>query len=131
MTGGVVQGGEVLGALSVGTRNQLATLIRLTIADQLRTAIVLDDHLVHTDPTRLGWFRDVLMKTALRAQVIVLTCRPEDYLSKDQFPMGTVTRDVAGGAMRAIDVGAAIKRWDTAPQLVQAGEVNTSTLRAT
>jgi len=41
---------------------QLATLIRLTVAEQLKSAIILDDHLVHTDPKRLAWFRDVLTR---------------------------------------------------------------------
>jgi uncharacterized protein YhaN len=36
-------GSDVLAALSVGTRDQLATLIRLAIAEELGSAIVLDD----------------------------------------------------------------------------------------
>ena len=113
VAGGGAQGADVLEALSVGTRNQLATLIRLTIADQLRSAIVLDDHLVHTDPNRLAWFRGVLMKTALNAQIIILTCRPEDYLTHEELPAGLgATRDLAAGAIRAIDVAQVVRRWD-------------------
>ncbi len=104
-------GSDVLSALSVGTRNQLATLIRLTIAAQLKSAIVLDDHLVHTDPVRLAWFREVLMKTALNTQVVVLTCRPEDYLTTEELPAERAERDLAGGTMRAIDVARLVKRW--------------------
>jgi hypothetical protein len=106
---------DVIGALSVGTRDQLATLLRLTIADQLKAAIVLDDHLVHTDPRRLAWFRDVLLKTALNAQVVVLTCRPEDYLSPDELPAAAATRDLAGGTIRSIDAARAVKRWSLIP----------------
>jgi hypothetical protein len=108
---GVVSGATVLSALSVGTRDQLATLIRVTIASQLKTTIVLDDHLVHTDPKRLLWFRDVLLKTALSTQVIVLTCRPEDYLSRNELPEGVSTRDLAGGTIRAIDMTRVVSRW--------------------
>jgi hypothetical protein len=104
-------GSEVLSALSVGTRNQLATLIRLTIAAQLKSAIVLDDHLVHTDPVRLAWFQEMLTTTALNTQVIVLTCRPEDYLKSEELPVGSIERDLAGGTVRAVDVARAIKRW--------------------
>jgi uncharacterized protein YhaN len=68
--------------LSVGTREQLATLIRLAIAGQLQTALILDDQLVHSDPERLHWFRERLRASAAENghQVIVFTCRPDDYL---------------------------------------------------
>ena len=71
--------------LSVGTREQLATLLRLAIAGYLKTALVLDDQLVHSDPERLNWFRDRLRASAVERghQVIVFTCRPSDYLSPD------------------------------------------------
>jgi uncharacterized protein YhaN len=108
---GATPDSDVLEALSVGTRNQLATLVRLTIAGQLKSAIVLDDHLVHTDPTRLGWFRDVLRKTALETQVLIFTCRPEDYLTHDELPTKEVMQDLAGGAVRAIDLTRALQRW--------------------
>jgi hypothetical protein len=109
---------DVLGALSVGTRNQLATIIRLTIADQLKAAIVLDDHLVNSDPARLVWFREALRKTALNAQVIVLTCRPEDYLADADLPGDAAARDIGGGSVRAIRFEAVVKRWSP-PDLVR------------
>lgn len=113
---GVAAGADVLEALSVGTRDQLATLIRVTIADQLKTAIILDDHLVHSDPKRLAWFREVLTKTALSTQVIVFTCRPEDYLLKSELPDAvTAMRDLAGGTVRAVDMGRVVKRWEGVP----------------
>lgn len=78
---------EVAGAarhkdeLSVGTIEQLATLIRLAIAANLRTAVVLDDQLVHSDSDRLAWFRDRLRASAetYGHQIVVLTCRLEDH----------------------------------------------------
>lgn len=106
------RGDEVLEALSVGTRDQLAALIRLTIADQLKSTIVLDDHLVHSDPVRLLWFRDVLQRTAVNAQVIVLTCRAEDYLSVDELAVDAPYHDAAAGTIRAINVERALTHWE-------------------
>ncbi len=103
---------SVLDALSVGTKDQLATLLRITIAQELRAAIVLDDHLVHTDPARLAWFRRTLREAAATTQVIVITCRPEDYLTAEELPRaGETSRDLAGGAVRAVDLGRTIQRW--------------------
>jgi hypothetical protein len=110
VAGAATPGPDVLGALSVGTRNQLATIVRLTIADQLKAAIILDDHLVNTDPTRLEWFRDALRKTALNTQVIVLTCRPEDYLTGEELPTEAM-RDLGGRSIRAINFEKVVKRW--------------------
>jgi uncharacterized protein YhaN len=81
---GVLDAPDVLGGLSVGTRDHLATLVRLAIALQLKSAIVLDDHLVHTDLGRLAWFRDALHEAAKETQVLVLTCRPFDYVPEGQ-----------------------------------------------
>lgn len=114
---GAATDGDVLEALSVGTRNQLATLVRLTIASQLKSAIVLDDHLVHTDPARLGWFRQVLRKTALDTQVLIFTCRPEDYLAHDELPTKEAMQDLAGGAVRAIDLSRVLQRWSARPSV--------------
>jgi hypothetical protein len=113
---------KVLDALSAGTRDQLATLIRLTIASQLKSAIVLDDHLVHTDPTRLAWFREMLVKTAVNTQVIVFTCRPEDYLTREELPVGVPSRDLAGGTIRAVDMAQVLRRasFHVAPSVAKA-----------
>jgi uncharacterized protein YhaN len=104
-------GDVVLDTLSVGTRDQLAALIRLAIADQLKSAIVLDDHLVHSDRTRLLWFRDVLQRTAVNAQVIVLTCRAEDYLAGDESPADAPVRDFPERCVRTIDASRVIARY--------------------
>ena len=71
--------------LSVGTREQLATLLRLAIAGYLQTAIILDDQLVHSDSGRLAWFKRCLRDSSRthNHQVIVFTCRPGDYLGVD------------------------------------------------
>ena len=97
--------------LSAGTQDQLATLLRLTIAEQLGSTLLLDDHLAQTDPARSAWFRDVLREHASDAQVIVLTCRPADYLQPEDFPgHGQAVANRAGGLIRAVDLSAVIER---------------------
>ncbi len=73
--------------LSAGTREQLATLIRLAIAAQLKTAIILDDQLVHSDSQRLIRLRQILQASVLSHghQVIVLACRPSDYVQDEDL----------------------------------------------
>jgi DNA repair exonuclease SbcCD ATPase subunit len=92
---GVQSAGELRGieALSAGTRDQLATLLRLAIAESLGTAIVLDDQLVQADPSRLEWFRTALHQAAALIQVVVLTCHRGDY-----------AHDIAGEAVAARNV---------------------------
>ena len=68
------------GALSVGTREQIALVLRLAIAEALGTFVVLDDQLTQTDETRMEWMRRLLAQAAEEgSQVIVLTCHPLDY----------------------------------------------------
>lgn len=97
---------NVLDALSVGTRDQIATLLRLTIAEQLGSSIILDDHLVHTDPERLKWFRRALREAAMKTQVVVITCRPEDYLQPAE-----PSEDPRRAAVRAIEFGRVARRF--------------------
>ena len=99
---------EVIEGLSVGTRDHLATLVRLAIALQLKSAIVLDDHLVHTDLGRLEWFRDALRQAAAQTQVIVLTCRPLDYVTQGALPGKAASKGVDGTTV--IDLTRVIKR---------------------
>jgi hypothetical protein len=100
-------------ALSVGTQDQLATLFRLCIAEQLQSSIVLDDHLTQSDPGKIRWFRDLLRRTGQSIQIVVLTCRPEDYLLPDELPgADEVFRDRAAGLFRAIDLNRAIRRYE-------------------
>jgi hypothetical protein len=80
-------GRRELERLSIGTREQLSTLFRLCLAERLRSALVLDDQLVQSDPDRLRWFRRALRQTAATGvQVVVLTCRPDDYLEPAEMP---------------------------------------------
>jgi uncharacterized protein YhaN len=89
--------------LSVGTREQLATLIRLAVANHLKTALILDDQLVHSDEERLRWFREKLRASATdrQHQVIVFTCRPGDYLRDAAVPD-------EGSSVSVVDLQAAI-----------------------
>jgi len=73
--------------LSIGTREQLSTLFRLCLAERLGSALLLDDQLVQSDPDRLRWFRRALRETAKTGiQIVVLTCRPDDYLEPAEIP---------------------------------------------
>jgi hypothetical protein len=85
-------GARALEHVSVGTREQLATLLRLSIARCLQTAVILDDQLVHSDTQRLEWFKRCLLEScsAHEHQVIVFTCRPGDYLGPSD-PADAVT----------------------------------------
>jgi hypothetical protein len=82
--------------VSVGTREQLATLLRLAVAGYLKTAIVLDDQLVHSDSWRLEWFKRCLRESSRTHghQVIVFTCRPGDYLASDGADDGVTAIDL-------------------------------------
>lgn len=109
------EGLEVAGALrqldrfSEGVQDQLAIILRLAVAEHLGTALVLDDHLVQTDPTRVAWFRELLRDVGRRAQIIVITCRPEDYLAEAERPLpGQAVRDADG--LRAVDLTRVIRR---------------------
>ncbi|MDE2822012.1 MAG: hypothetical protein OXK79_00725 [Chloroflexota bacterium] len=89
------------GALSVGTREQIALVLRLAIAEALGAFVVLDDQLTQTDDTRMEWTRRLLGHVAARSQVIVLTCHPSDY-------GGGLANDV-------VDLSAVLSRSDQVP----------------
>lgn len=79
---------EPFSRLSVGTREQLAVLTRLAFAELLSergqpAAVILDDALVYSDRSRLQRMQAELLRTAERLQVLVLTCRPDDYAGLD------------------------------------------------
>lgn len=96
--------------LSEGTREQLATILRLCIAEYLETALVLDDHLAQTHRQRAEWFRSTLREAAQRIQIVVLTARPEDYLAESEMCDGVPCKDVSAGGVRAIDLERVIRR---------------------
>jgi uncharacterized protein YhaN len=113
-TEGVVVSGAVRPAaqLSVGTREQLSTLYRVSLAEYLQTAIVLDDQLVQSDDNRMDWFRALLTDKARGFQIVVLTSRPGDYLPASALvpPGSAVHVDTDGGFVRAVDLGRALRR---------------------
>jgi len=98
--------------LSVGTREQLSTLYRLALAEYLQTTVVFDDQLVQSDGNRMDWLRELLAEKARIFQIIVLTCRPTDYLgTATPVPDGPDAHmDQAGGFIRAIDLGRVVQR---------------------
>lgn len=70
--------------LSFGTREQLAFLSRLCLAEMLsekeRNLVVFDDNLVHTDPGRLKLACAMLQEAAATTQILLLSCHPERFL---------------------------------------------------
>ena len=111
---GVVVGGAVRSTerISVGTREQLSTLYRLALAEYLHTAVVLDDQLVQSDDSRMGWFRELLTEKSRSFQIVVFTCRPSDYLAEGAMAPkgGSIHADSEHGFIRAIDLGRAVRR---------------------
>jgi hypothetical protein len=111
-TGLLVRGGtRDIRSLSVGTQDQLATLFRLCVAEELKSALVLDDHLAQSDPERIAWFRDTLRTAAQKVQVLLFTCRPADYVRDEEWPgpeAAAVNR--AAGLLRVIDLDRVIVR---------------------
>jgi hypothetical protein len=113
-TQGIVVSGALRSAeqISVGTREQLSTLYRLLLAEYLRSVIVLDDQLVQSDDHRMDWFRALLSEKARSFQIVVFTCRPDDYLLASALvPHGSaIHADTDGGLVRAIDLERALCR---------------------
>lgn len=75
---------EEFARLSHGAREQIAVVTRLALAQVLQkgghpATVILDDALVNTDETRLRRMHLVLQKAAESLQVIVLTCREQDF----------------------------------------------------
>jgi hypothetical protein len=75
---------EELEALSVGTQEQLGILTRLAYADLLRdagrpTLIMLDDVAVFADNDRRAGLKAALADAATRHQILLFTCRPDDW----------------------------------------------------
>jgi uncharacterized protein YhaN len=73
-------GDEPFAQLSEGTREQIAILVRLALAELLcdrglPAVVVLDDALVFSDDERMQRMFGVLERAAKRLQILVLTCR--------------------------------------------------------
>jgi recombinational DNA repair ATPase RecF len=101
--------------LSVGTQEQIALLLRLSIAEALGTFVILDDQLTQSDPGRMAWMRQLLDRAAERIQVVVLTCHPQDYVGNGSGEervvdlVGCVRRNVAPGSSASARTGAGAK----------------------
>ena len=75
---------EEFADLSDGTREQIAVLARLGMADLLHTRgqqamVVLDDALTFSDSGRMEQMFDILTEISRRVQIIILTCRSEQF----------------------------------------------------
>ncbi len=111
LSAGLDVGGSqrAVATLSLGTKEQLATLLRVTVAQALNSFLVLDDQLVQTDLERAGWFRVLLHERVEKIQTIILTCRPRDYLAAAEFPApGQAEREDAG--LHVVDLSRVIRR---------------------
>lgn len=75
---------ESCASLSRGTQEQLAVLTRIAFADMLLeqgkpVSLILDDPLVYSDDARLDTMIEILLETATRMQVVLLTCRDRAF----------------------------------------------------
>ena len=73
---------EAFHHLSMGTREQIAVLIRLAFAEMLvkqghPATVILDDALVFSDDRRMSRMFDILNMAARNVQVIIFTCREQ------------------------------------------------------
>jgi hypothetical protein len=106
--------GRSVAALSVGTRDQLSIIFRLTLAEQLRSVVVLDDQLTQSDSQRMTWLRDLIRQTSANIQILVFTCRPGDYLSSAELKPPKKTERLTM-AVRSIDLAQKIERFGSQP----------------
>jgi DNA repair exonuclease SbcCD ATPase subunit len=80
---------EPYGSLSLGTREQIAILVRLGVATLLAEregeapCLILDDPLVYADEGRFEIMKAILQRAAQDLQILILTCRPRDYFGLD------------------------------------------------
>jgi hypothetical protein len=102
-------GDRLLSSLSVGTRDQLSTIFRLSLAEQLRSAVMLDDQLTQSDAQRMLWLRELMRQLASNIQIIVFTCRPTDYLLADELKTARKSEKVKM-FVRSIDLKQVIQR---------------------
>ena len=100
--------------LSVGTQEQIALLLRLSIAEALDTFIVLDDQLTQSDPARMTWMRNLLEAAAGRIQVVVMTCHPEHYA-------------VGDGHRHVVDLSSCVRRRSPAAAPIGLAQETTET----
>ena len=70
--------------LSIGTREQVAVLVRLAYADLLSAEgvpvmVILDDALVNSDDDRRDRMKTILYQASKRYQILLLTCHEKAY----------------------------------------------------
>ena len=108
---GIVAQGDTreVGRLSVGTREQLSTILRFTLAEQLGSVLVLDDQLTQSDPQRIDWFREQFRLLARETQIVVMTCRPLDYLSPNEMPQDREYAESSDSLVRAVHLSMLVK----------------------
>ncbi len=75
---------EEFNSLSLGTREQLAILVRLAFAQLLRekgrpAITILDDAPAYADPGRFAEMLRILHECARNTQILVLTCREHEF----------------------------------------------------
>ncbi len=73
-------------SLSLGMREQLALIYKLTISEfmasnTIKFPIILDDPLATTDPQRMNVMMNMINNLASKYQFILLTCNPDNYLN--------------------------------------------------
>ncbi|AQS83441.1 MAG: hypothetical protein ABF876_00035 [Acetobacter aceti] len=90
---------EEVGNLSDGTREQIAVLVRLGFADILHAQgrpamLILDDALCFSDAVRMNTLFDILTDAASWMQIIIMTCRDDQFAELSARPL----RLVPGGA---------------------------------
>jgi hypothetical protein len=105
--------GRPVSALSVGTRDQLSTIFRLSLAEQLQSTVMLDDQLTQSDAIRMSWLRDLIRELASNIQILVFTCRPADYLLSGEMKSGRKA-EPGKAAVRSIHLAQVIERSGTA-----------------
>jgi DNA repair exonuclease SbcCD ATPase subunit len=101
--------GRSLNSLSVGTRDQLSIVFRLILAEQLQSAVVLDDQLTQSDAQRMGWVRDFIKQMAGKIQILVFTCRPGDYLIPAEMKSGR-KGEYFSSSVKSVNLAQAIER---------------------
>jgi hypothetical protein len=80
---------ESFESLSLGTREQIAILVRLGVATLLAErdgeapCLILDDALVYADEARFETMKAILQRAAGELQILILTCRARDYFGLD------------------------------------------------
>ncbi len=121
--GGIHVAGEVreIGALSAGTQDQLATLLRICIAEQLESAIVLDDHLSQSDSERISWFNAMLRAASEKVQIVLITCRPQEVLAATEMAASGVAH-LTTGPVTAVDLSKIIHRYSQTVRAVPSPE---------